>query len=85
MLETPPKSSDDLFGRLRDLAIDHKTYQHPPLFTVEQSKAQRGILDGSHIKNMFLRDKKRRMWLVTVEEKRAVDMKKIATSARRAR
>ena len=77
MLKTPPKSSDDLFGRLRDLGILHKTYQHPPLFTVEQSKAQRGILDGSHIKNLFLRDKKRRMWLVTVEEERVVDLKKL--------
>lgn len=77
MLETPPKSSDDLFSRLRDLGIVHRTYQHPPLFTVEQSKAQRGILDGSHIKNLFLRDKKRQMWLVTVEEERVVDLKKL--------
>jgi Ala-tRNA(Pro) deacylase len=75
MPENPPKSSDDLFGRFRELGITHKTYQHQQLFTVEQSKAQRGILDGSHIKNLFLRDKKRRMWLVTVDEERVVNLK----------
>ncbi len=77
MLETPPKSSDDLFNRLGDLGVVHKTYEHPPLFTVEQSQAQRGMLEGSHIKNLFLRDKKRQMWLVTVEEERVVDLKKL--------
>ena len=39
MLETPPKSSDDLFNRLGDLGVVLKTYEHPPLFTVEQSQA----------------------------------------------
>ena len=75
MTENQPKSSDDLLNRLSELGIDHKTYQHLPLFTVEQSKSERGELEGSHIKNLFLRDKKRRMWLVTVEEEREVDLK----------
>jgi Ala-tRNA(Pro) deacylase len=69
------KSADDLLNRLDELGIVHKTYQHAPLFTVEQSKAERGKLEGSHIKNLFLRDKKRRMWLVTVEEEREVNLK----------
>ena len=43
----------------------------PPVFTVEQSKALRGELDGAHIKNLFLRNKKGRMWLVTCLEDRA--------------
>ncbi len=70
-----PKSAEDLLNRLGELGIAHKTYQHAPLFTVEQSQAERGKLEGSHIKNLFLRDKKRRMWLVTVEEDREVNLK----------
>ena len=77
MPEIPPKSNDDLLNRLDDLCIAHTTYRHSPLFTVQQSQTQRSIHYGSHIKNLFLRDKKRRMWLVTVEEERVVDLKNL--------
>ena len=64
-----------LLARLDELGIACETFEHPPLFTVEQSRALRGDLPGAHIKNLFLRDKKRRMWLVTVLESRDVDLK----------
>ena len=64
-----------LFARLDELGIAHETHEHAPLFTVEQSRALRGDLPGAHIKNLFLRDKKRRMWLVTVLEEREIDLK----------
>ncbi|MDH3230436.1 MAG: prolyl-tRNA synthetase associated domain-containing protein [Alphaproteobacteria bacterium] len=64
-----------LFARLDELGIACETHAHPPLFTVEQSRALRGDLPGAHIKNLFLRDKKRRMWLVTVLESRDIDLK----------
>ncbi len=64
-----------LFARLEELDIACETHAHPPLFTVEQSRALRGDLPGAHIKNLFLRDKKRRMWLVTVLESRDIDLK----------
>ena len=35
----------------------------------------RGELPGAHIKNLFLRDKKKNIWLVTVLEDRDVDLK----------
>ena len=75
MSANSPKSTDDLLDRISELGIAHKTYKHPPVFTVEQSQAERGELEGNHIKNLFLRDKKRRMWLVTVGEEREVDLK----------
>jgi len=68
-IETP------LFDRLDGLDIAHETHRHPPLHTVEESRALRGDLPGTHIKNLFLRDKKRSLWLVTVLEARAVDLK----------
>jgi len=66
-----------LLTRLDELGIACETHAHPPLFTVEQSRALRGDLPGAHIKNLFLRDKKRRMWLVTVLESREVDLKEL--------
>lgn len=75
MNETPPFDDAGLFDRLNALGIAAKTHEHAPLFTVEQSRALRGDLPGAHIKNLFLRDKKRRMWLVTVLESRDMDLK----------
>jgi len=68
-------NSDGLFVRFRELGIAFKNHEHPPLHTVAESKALRGKLPGSHIKNLFLRDKKRRYFLVTVFEDRDVDLK----------
>ena len=67
--------AETLFHRLDALGIAHRTHRHPPVFTVEESKALRGILPGAHVKNLFLRDKKKRVWLVTALEERHIDLK----------
>lgn len=74
--ETPlPTSPEALHARLEELGIAYRCVEHPPVFTVEEAKALRGELPGSHIKNLFLRNKKGRMWLVTCLEDREVDLK----------
>ncbi len=70
-----PASPEALLARLDALGIAHRTISHPPVFTVEESKALRGELPGGHSKNLFLRNKKGAMWLVTCAEDRAVDIK----------
>ena len=64
-----------LLARLDELGIEIAMHRHPPLHTVEESRALRGTMPGSHIKNLFLRDKKRTQWLVTVPEDADVDLK----------
>ena len=66
-----------LFARLDQLGIAHRTVEHPPVFTVEEAKALRGDLPGHHIKNLFLRNKKEEMWLVVALEDRAIDLKRL--------
>jgi Ala-tRNA(Pro) deacylase len=66
---------DELYARLDALEIPHETIEHPPVFTVEESQSLRGRLPGAHVKNLFLRDKKKRLWLATVLEDRQVDLK----------
>jgi Ala-tRNA(Pro) deacylase len=70
-----PTSPDALLARLAELGIDTRTVDHDPVFTVEESQHLRGELPGGHIKNLFLRNRKEEMWLVTVEESRRVDLK----------
>jgi Ala-tRNA(Pro) deacylase len=64
-----------LMARLAGLGIEPTVYRHPPLHTVAKSQALRGRMSGGHIKNLFVRDKKRRYWLITVPEDAAVDLK----------
>ena len=66
-----------LFARLDQLGIAHRTVEHPPVFTVEEAKALRGNISGHHIKNLFLRNKREEMWLVVALEDRAIDLKRL--------
>ena len=75
---SPPKGPEALFARLAELELDSTTVEHPPVYTVEESKALCGQLPGGHIKNLFLRNKKGAMWLVTCLEDSVVDLKALA-------
>jgi Ala-tRNA(Pro) deacylase len=70
-----PATRADLFACLEKLGIATSTVEHPPLFTVEQSQALRGEIPGGHTKNLFLKDKKDRVFLVVAEEDSDIDMK----------
>lgn len=72
-----PLSPDDLFARLAALGIPSETTEHEPVFTVEESRALRGRIAGAHTKNLFLRDNKKTYFLVTLEEERVVDLKRL--------
>lgn len=69
----------ELLAMLADLGIEARTRAHPPLRTVAESQALRGEIPGRHTKNLFLKDKKGRYFLVTVGEDAAVDLKTIHT------
>ncbi|WPZ35373.1 prolyl-tRNA synthetase associated domain-containing protein [Thalassobaculum sp. OXR-137] len=79
--ETPalPTSPEALLARLDALGIAYDLHTHPPLFTVEDSKALRGDLPGGHCKNLFLRDRKGAMWLVVCLEDRRIDLKALGS------
>jgi Ala-tRNA(Pro) deacylase len=68
---------EDLFAFLDRLGIETATISHPPLFTVEQSRHLRGEIPGAHTKNLFLIDRKDRLFLVVAEESAAIDLKQL--------
>ena len=70
-----PATPDLLLKALDDLGIDCTTHDHPALMTVGDSKALRGDLPGQHCKNLFLKDKKGRLWLVVAREDTPIDLK----------
>ena len=72
-----PASPEELFAYLDRLGIKHSTVTHPPLFTVEQSQALRGQIAGGHTKNLFLKDKKDALYLVTAPEDSTIELKSL--------
>ena len=72
-----PATPSDLFAFLDRLGIAHQTVTHPPLFTVEQSRALRGTIPGGHTKNLFLKDKKGALFLVTALEDAVIELKSL--------
>jgi len=72
-----PLTPKDLFDYLSELNIETTTVEHPALFTVADSQRLRGEIPGGHTKNLFLKDKKDKFFLVTLEEDAIVDLKSI--------
>jgi Ala-tRNA(Pro) deacylase len=72
-----PATPADLFAFLDRLGIAHKTVTHPPMFTVEQSRAWRDASPGGYTKNLFLKDKKGALFLVVALEDAAIDLKSL--------
>jgi 8-oxo-dGTP diphosphatase len=65
-----------VFRELARLGIHYELATHPPVFTVDEAKRHRPPSEtGAHIKNLFLRNKKGAMWLVTTLEDRPVDLR----------
>ena len=72
-----PTSSEDLLDYLGSLSITAETVDHPALHTVEDSRALRGDIPGGHTKNLFVKDKKNRLFLLVLGETTAIDLKRV--------
>jgi Ala-tRNA(Pro) deacylase len=68
---------DDLFALLAREGISFETHGHPPLFTVEDSKRLRGRIPGAHVKNLFLKDRKEGLFLISALEDTIIDLKTV--------
>lgn len=73
--QTDPSSP--AYALLDRLGIAYPTLEHPPLHTVEESRALRGEIAGGHVKNLFVKDKGGNFFLITAEEDSPLDLKTI--------
>jgi Ala-tRNA(Pro) deacylase len=72
-----PATPDDLFAALARMGIATETVEHPPVFTVEESRRLRGELPGGHTKNLFVKDRRGRLFLVVARESARIDLKRL--------
>ena len=70
-------SIQQLFDKLSHLNIDYKLFEHEAFYTVDESSKLKSDLDlkGAHTKNLFLRDKKRKIFLLSCMDNTDVDLK----------
>lgn len=60
-----PAAREDLFALLDELEIAHNTYDHAPIFTVEEGQDIKANMPGGHTKNLFLKDKAGDFFLIS--------------------
>jgi Ala-tRNA(Pro) deacylase len=72
-----PASPHDLFALLDRLAIPHVTTWHEAVFTVAESASVKERIPGGHSKNLFLKDKKGRLFLVVAGADTPIDLKRL--------
>jgi len=78
LLPSPDAREAALYARFAALGIEWKTHAHAPVFTVEEARALRGALPGTHTKNLFLEDKRGVLWLLVAREDSRIDLNLLA-------
>ncbi len=79
---TQDKPAEPSFDRDRLLAwmaangIDQTTHDHPAVFRVEEGLELKADMPGAHTKNLFLKDKKGRLWLISARQDTVIDLKR---------
>ena len=61
---------------LTDHAVSFHTVEHPAVFRVEEGLDLKADLPGAHTKNLFLKDKKGRLWLISARQDTLIDLKR---------
>jgi Ala-tRNA(Pro) deacylase len=67
----------DLLSRLGSMGIAQKTLWHEPVFRVEEGRHIKAALPGGHTKNLFLKDAKDQLWLVSALGETQINLKRL--------
>ncbi|KAJ1412016.1 hypothetical protein B484DRAFT_455472 [Ochromonadaceae sp. CCMP2298] len=67
----------ELHSMLAGLSLESKTTEHAPAFTIEEQLEIVGVIPGTLTKNLFLRDKKHGLFMITALADRDVNMKDV--------
>jgi Ala-tRNA(Pro) deacylase len=73
------KDRADLFAFLDDLGVAHRTLDHPAVFTVGEGGDIKAAIPGAHTKNLFLKDAKGQLWLISAVGHAQIDLKRLHT------
>lgn len=69
------KTRADLIAFLDAQGIAHSTLDHPAVFRVGEGDEIKAALPGGHTKNLFLKDAKGQLWLISALGETSIDLK----------
>ncbi|MFA4940056.1 prolyl-tRNA synthetase associated domain-containing protein [Brevundimonas sp.] len=75
---TPAFDRETLTVWLKANGVDQVTHDHPAVFRVEEGLDLKADLPGAHTKNLFLKDHKGRLWLISARQDTVIDLKRAA-------
>ena len=65
-----------LLAWMAEQGIAQTTHDHPAVFRVEEGLELKAAMPGAHTKNLFLKDKKGRLWLISARQDTVIDLKR---------
>ena len=72
----PAYDRDRLLQWMADNGVAQATHDHPAVFRVEEGLELKAAMPGAHTKNLFLKDKKGRLWLISARQDTVIDLKR---------
>ncbi len=70
-----PTTPQDLYDFLDRIGVEHRTLEHEAVFRVEEGLQIKAALPGGHTKNLFLKDAKGQLWLISALAETRIDLK----------
>ena len=77
MASEPAFDRDRLIAWMATNGVDQTTHDHPAVFRVEEGLELKAALPGLHTKNLFLKDKKSRIWLISAAQDTVIDLNRV--------
>jgi Ala-tRNA(Pro) deacylase len=71
------KTRNDLLDLLAGLGVEAVTHDHPAVFTVGEGEDIKARIPGAHTKNLFLKDARDQLWLISAEGHARIDLKRL--------
>lgn len=74
MSKTTPAA---LLAYLEEIGAQPANHEHPAVFRVEEGEEIKARIPGAHTKNLFLKDAKGQLWLISAEGYAGIDLKRL--------
>lgn len=75
----------ELLAFLDACGVPHRTLEHAPVFRVGEGAEIKAALPGGHTKNLFLKDAKDQLWLISALGETRIDLKALPAAIGSAR
>ena len=72
----PSFDRDSLLDWMAANGVAQTTHDHPAVFRVEEGLELKAAMPGAHTKNLFLKDRKGRLWLISARQDTVIDLKR---------